>query len=100
METEVDTKELWKLAIKEAYTMLCRSKDPLWAEADDGTRKALVRLIAENSMISQGYVPTTWRFKGRCKTCGEVPLEAPVAEELVGCPWCASQSKPSVFTFV
>ena len=95
-----DVKQAWIVAQREAYTTLCRSGDPLWAAADDGTRKQLVRLIAENSMVAAGYVPRTWKHRGQCKNCGEVPLEGPVDRELVGCPWCASHSKPTVYTFI
>lgn len=95
--TELATK--WQESLREAHTYLTESKDPLWTEGDSATRSALVRLVAENRMVAHGFVPSSWTFRGVCRTCGPVPLDHEVGEELVGCPWCAVGSKPRVFAF-
>jgi hypothetical protein len=90
----------WKESLREAHTLLTESKEPEWTEGDAETRKQLVRLVAENRMVALGYVPSSWTYRGTCQKCGVVPLDAPVKETLVGCPWCASKSKPRVYCFV
>lgn len=95
-----DAQVIFKTALREAYDTLSHSGDPLWLEADAGTRKQLVRMVAENKMIAAGYVPSSWVYTGKCRQCGDVPLDAPVEQELVGCPWCAVGSVPHIFTFV
>lgn len=94
-----DPRELFKLAMREAYTSLSALRDPLWVEADKETRLKYVKLFAENKMVSLGYVPSTWTYKGICKRCGEVPLDGEVDSELIGCPWCAMGAAPKVYTF-
>lgn len=95
-----DAQVLFKAALADAFTALTASNDPLWLEADATTRKHLARMVAENRMVALGYVPSSWKFTGTCRKCGTVPLEEPVEQDLVGCPWCASGSKPNVFCFV
>jgi hypothetical protein len=95
-----DAQVLFKAALTDSFNMLTASKDPLWLEADAKTRKHLARMVAENRMVALGYVPSSWKYTGTCQKCGPVPLEEPTDQELVGCPWCASGSKPSVYCFV
>ena len=99
-EEWVDAQVLFKAAMRDSVTELTRSKDALFLEADEATKKHLIRMVAENKMVAMGYVPTSWRFIGRCKRCGDVPLETHTIGELVACPWCAVGSKPSVYCFV
>lgn len=99
-EEWMDSQVLFKAAMRDAYTELTKSKDPLWIEADEPTKKHLVRMVAENKMVALGYVPSSWRFIGNCRRCGEVPLETKTEVELVACPWCAVGAKPSVYSYV
>lgn len=95
-----DVRARWKEALREAHTVLAESREPEWVDGDPETRQHLVRLVAENRMVAQGYVPSSWRYSGQCRRCGIVPLEEPVSEPLVGCPWCAVGAKPRVFTYL
>lgn len=95
-----DVSLVWKQALRDAHTILTECKEPEWVEGTAETRKHLVRLFAENQMVAQGYVPSSWRHSGNCEKCGVVPLDTPADGVLVGCPWCASKSKPKVFTFL
>lgn len=95
-----DTQALFKAALADAFSSLSASNDPLWVEADQQTRRHLARMVAENRMVSLGYVPSSWRHRGLCRRCGPVPLEEPCEQELVACPWCVVGATPSVFSFV
>lgn len=95
-----DVQGMFKQALRDAFTYLTRSREREWLESDAEGRNRLVRLFAENDMVSKGYVPSSWRYRATCRSCGNVPVEEPVGEELVGCPWCASGSKPEVYTFL
>jgi len=95
-----EIQSIYKAALRDAYNVLATSRDPLWLAADAPIRKELVIAVAENTMVRDGYVPSSWRYLADCQNCGEVPVAAPHSGTLVGCPWCANGGKPSVYCFV
>ena len=54
-----DAQTLFKAALKDAYTELTKSKDPLWVKADEPTKRQLTRMVAENKLVELGYVPSS-----------------------------------------
>lgn len=95
----VDVQDAWRQALKEAHTVIAQSDECRELERDPERKQKLIRLVAENVMIGRGIVPRTFVYKGSCRRCGEVPLETPVEEEVLGCPWCAMGSRPTVYTY-
>lgn len=95
----VDVQEAWRLALKEAHTVIAQSGEAKALERDPEQKQKLIRLVAENVMIEQGIVPRSFVYSGRCRRCGDVPLDSPVVGEVLGCPWCASGSRPTIYIF-
>jgi hypothetical protein len=95
----IDVREEWREALREAHTVIAQSNETALTEGDEAYRSQLKRLIAENVMIGKGIVPRSFVFQGSCRRCGVVPLDTAVDGEILGCPWCASGARPTVYVY-